>query len=235
MNSFLKKFTLLFALVCFAPILLIADDSNVQFTSDRFGISFSYPNVYNRVDSEELQKLAGNVPILVVAKDGLTSTSFNMIVEIGEFDIQQSVLKIADKVIKDYRAIGITNVAASAPQKILTSAGKVFNTELFYTESSQEMYSNVSIIPAGEKHFILTFITNDVNQQKKVRDEVKKILDSVKLSIDSIPAGTKEVFSNEDNHKSAVPYVLCLIVIIFIAIFSSDKRNIGEDSSKAKD
>lgn len=232
MNMFLKKILLICCIVCFVPALVLAEESITQYNSGRFGVSFNYPSEYKSLNSDEFQKLAGNVPILVVANnEGVAS--FNMIVEIGEFDIQQSVLKIADKVIKEYKAIGITNVAASAPQTISTNVGTVFNTELFYTENSNEMYSNVSIIPAGEKHFILTFISSDVNQQKKIKEDVRKILGSVKFLTDNVPTETKEIPTSET--KSAVPYILCLIVLAFIAIFSSDKRNIGEDSGKEKE
>ncbi|MCO6430933.1 MAG: hypothetical protein J5J00_08735 [Deltaproteobacteria bacterium] len=180
----------LIALACTAFIPLICQAET--FVNGEQGFQIELPGGMEMVQMES--------PVVGLAlrpeEEGLAYPTFNVIQQSGTLDLSRSTREIADELLNDYRLVGFSDVQLLSSFIWDVSNARRFTATLEYTLAGKRLCSEVTLVPAHGKRFILTFIdtcengkkTNDLS--KALRERFQVLGEPQSAHRDGVPTST---------------------------------------------
>lgn len=164
---------LLYALCSIITVTASLRAENREFSSSDGALSLRVPAMLSRVEVES--------PTVVLAlrhaQDGFPT--FNIITEAGGYDAGRDESKQAAEVLKGYHSVGLSDTKV-IQSGVSTLAGlPAFSAELEYVSMEQPYSALVHIIPAGDRHYVLTFLDRkqSFNQTRRLEREIVNSLE----------------------------------------------------------
>lgn len=140
-----------------------------SFHHPKFGFDITYPSYFEPADS--------SLAALLLKTKGQTYPTFNILRQNESYSLSVAVSEQVKRVEDSYRAVGL--IDAQAKDGILRQSehASYFETQVRFTQGDEDLSATVTIFPAGEHHYINTFIV-PINSKLEVMDDVKVLNNS---------------------------------------------------------
>lgn len=148
-----------------------AQQEQLEFRDRRFHVSLEH--------SARFIRIASQVPVLLVLKPrDADFPAANLIVQAGSYAAGAPLAEQEEAVVRDYHRVGFTSAKPVKAERLEVSGRTAFQEELAYEQDGAMYRSIVTIVPAGDKHFILTYLAPEKLLDTSTREEHAQLLRS---------------------------------------------------------
>jgi len=213
--------TLLVLLTMAAVYVRSASAAPEDFVSPDHLFSLSYPAEFTSSKTTDLAEKSEIALLLRHAQEGYPT--FNVLVQPTAYDASGvSLAAQTSRVLESYRLVGITDARILHSALTSLAARQAFSAEIAYRNQGQEFISSLWIVPAGDRHLILTFVDYAANfaAHKYLRDQIVN-----SLAVFDRPTPPKPTPAWSGKLKFKVALMAAILMLAILVLYASRRAN----------